>query len=152
VAPPPYHRVTMPKKAPRPCPECGETVGRRGFLRMAGVGAAALALSRPPLAWPQSAPPAPDRTAEELIKELYKGLDADQRRAVVLPIESPERMKFFNAALGKKIGEVYTKPQQELVGRILRALSSGEEGWRQISRGGTWDASKAFENCGANLF
>jgi hypothetical protein len=54
--------------------------------------------------------------------------------------------------MGKKIGEVYTKPQQELVGRILKALSSGEGGWNQISRGGTWDASKAFENCGANLF
>ena len=38
------------------------------------------------------------------------------------------------------------------MGRILKALSSGEEGWNQISRGGTWDASKAFENCGANLF
>ncbi|HUR39424.1 MAG TPA: DUF3500 domain-containing protein, partial [Planctomycetota bacterium] len=80
------------------------------------------------------------------------GLDADQKRAVVLPADAPERMKIFNAALGKKIGEVYTKPQQELLGRILRALSSGEDGWRQISRGETWDASKAFENCGANLF
>src|SRR5262249_41707816 len=32
------------------------------------------------------------------------------------------------------------------------AICSGEEGWNQVSRGGTWDATKAFENCGANLF
>lgn len=139
----------MSLRSPRPCPECGETVlvSRRGFLRAAGAAAAALALPKTGLARS-----AEGRTAEELIKELYGGLDADQKKSVVLPIDAPERMKIYNAAMGKKIGEVYTKPQQELVGRILRALSSGEEGYRQISRGGTWDASKAFENCGANLF
>ncbi len=138
----------MTKKAPRACPECGETVqvGRRGFLKMAGAGAAALAL---PL-WARDSKA--ERTAEDLIKELYNGLDADQKKAVILPYVAPERMKYYNAAMGKKIGEVYTKAQQEAVGRILKAMSSGEEGWNQISRGGTWDASKAFENCGANLF
>jgi len=138
----------MTQKAPRVCPECGDTaqVDRRGFLKMAGAGAAALAL---PL-WAQDSKP--DKTAEEYIQELYGALDADQKKAVVQPYDAPERMKYYNAAMGKKIGEVYTKPQQELVGRILKALSSGEGGWNQISRGGTWDASKAFENCGANLF
>lgn len=140
----------MSKRLPRACPECGETVpaepiGRRGFLRAAGAAAAALALPR--LALGREAKP-----AEDLIKELYTALDADQKKAVVLPIDAPERVKIYNAAMGKKIGEVYTKPQQELLGRILRSLSSGEDGWRQISRGETWDASKAFENCGANLF
>lgn len=146
----------MVKKTPRPCPECGDTVpaepiDRRRFLKVAGTGAAALALSR---AWAQDAKPADpsNKTAEELIKELYTGLNDDQKKAVILPIASPDRLKIFNAALGKKIGEVYTKPQQELVTRILRAISSGEEGMNQISRGGTWDASKSFENCGANLF
>ena len=124
-------------------------LSRRGFLRTAGAGAAALAMSR--IVGAQSAK-APDRTAEALIRELYEGLPQDQRSAVILPIDAPERMKYFNAALGKKIGEAYTKPQQELLTRILRALSSGEDGWRQFSRGGTWDASKAFENCGATLF
>jgi hypothetical protein len=142
----------MARKTARPCPECGEIVdtGRRGFLKMAGAGAAALALSRSPLAWSKASKP--DRTAEELIQELYTGLDADQKKAVVLPYDAPERLKYYNAAMGKKIGEVYTKAQQEAVIRILKALSSGEEGWNQITRGGTWDASKAFENCGANLF
>jgi len=143
----------MAKTPKRACPECGDTVpaepiDRRSFLRVAGAGAAALAASRIP-AWGQDTS---NKTAEELIKELYTGLTEDQKKAVILPINAPERMKIYNAALGKKIGETYTKPQQELVGRILRSIASGEEGWNQLSRGGTWDASKAFENCGANLF
>jgi len=136
----------------RPCPECGQVVpprpiSRRGFLRAAGAGAAALALPRFADARSQS-----DTTAEDLLRELYGNLGPDQKTAVLLPMESPDRLKFHNKALGKKIGDAYTKPQQELLIRILKALSSGEEGWRQISRDGTWDASKAFENCGANLF
>jgi len=136
----------------RPCPECGQIlsprpVSRRGFLRAAGAGAAALALSRFADARSQA-----DTTAEDLIRELYSSLGPDQKTGVILPIESPDRLRFHNKALGKKIGDAYTKPQQELLTRILKALSSGEEGWRQISRDGTWDASKAFENCGANLF
>ena len=142
----------MRQTRPRPCPECGEIVppepmNRRGFLRAAGAGAAALALSRYASAQAQA-----DQTAEDLIRELYGSLSPDQKTSAILPMESADRLKFHNKALGKKIGEVYTKPQQELLGRILKALSSGEEGWRQISRDGTWDASKAFENCGANLF
>lgn len=138
------------------CPECGDAVpaepmNRRRFLRAAGAGAAALALSRHLGARAQETK-TPDRSAEAMIQELYTGLSSDQKLAVVHAGDSPERLKLYNAALGKKIGDVYTKPQQDLVGRILRALSSGEEGWAQISRGGTWDASKAFENCGANLF
>ena len=31
-------------------------------------------------------------------------------------------------------------------------LGSGDEGYRQITRDGTWDASKAFENSGAMIF
>lgn len=133
------------------CPECGdrvpaEAVDRRDFLR----GAAALAGLAALPAVAQEAKP--DRTAEELIRELYGSLSADQKKDVVHPFESDARLKIYNAALGKKIGEAYTKPQRELVERVLRALSSGEKGWEQISRKGTWDASTAFENCGANLF
>jgi len=126
-------------------------VDRRSFLRTAGAGAAALALSNAPGLRAQEARPA-DRTAEALLRELYAGLRQDQKDVAVLPIGSPERMKYFDAPAGKKIGDVYTKAQQEALVRILRALSSGEEGWRRISRDGTWDESKAFENCGATLF
>src|SRR5580765_594914 len=97
----------MARSSPRPCPECGEVVraepmNRRGFLRAAGAGAAALAMSR-------FAGAREDRTAEDLIRELYTGLTEDQKLAVVLKMDSPDRARFHNKALGKKIGEVYTK-------------------------------------------
>src|SRR5207237_7540207 len=41
---------------------------------------------------------------------------------------------------------------QDLVGRILRSISSGEDGYRQISRGGTFDNSQSLQNCGAHIF
>jgi hypothetical protein len=144
----------MAKKPARPCPECGEKVAaepidRRSFLRVAG-GAAALALSGIRFAGAQEAKS--NKTAEELIKELYGGLVEEQKKAVIAPLTSPQRMQIFNAAIGAKIGDVYSKPQQELVTRILKAIAADDEGYRLLSRGGTWDGSKAFENCGANLF
>lgn len=135
------------------CPECGdkvpaEPINRRSFLRTAGAGAAALAMVRMP-AWGQDGS---NKTAEELIKELYTGLNDDQKRAIVHPFADGKRLQIYNAALGTPLGKIYTKPQQELVGRILKSISSGEEGWKQISREGTWDASKSFDACGADLF
>jgi hypothetical protein len=143
----------MAKRPARTCPECGDKVpaqpvDRRSFLKVAG-GAAALALSG---LRPLRAQEKPNKPAEELIKELYGSLTEDQKAAVVAPLASPQRLQIFNAAIGKKIGEVYTKPQQELVGRILRSIAADDEGYRLLSRDGTWDGSKAFENCGANLF
>lgn len=133
------------------CPECGDTVpaepiDRRVFIKMAG--AASLVGALPVLAQD----PKPNRTAEELIKELYAGLTDEQKKSVVAPFGDPARLKIYNKALGATIGQAYSKPQQELVGRILRAISSDEEGYRQITRDGTYDASKSFENCGANIF
>ncbi len=153
----------MPKPVKRACPECGdkvaaEPVDRRDFLRALGGGAATLtgmtALAGMPAAWGQEDKPAAksDKTAEELIKELFAGLTEEQKRTVVAPFDNPGRLRIYNRALGKSIGESYTKPQQELVGRILRSICSDEEGFRRISREGTWDGSRSFEACGANIF
>ncbi|HXX92790.1 MAG TPA: DUF3500 domain-containing protein, partial [Planctomycetota bacterium] len=144
----------MTRKAARACPECGEKVAaepvdRRSFLRIAGGAAAAAALLRAP-AWAQEAKS--NKTAEELIKELYGSLNDSQKKAVVGTIDDPKRLQIFNAAIGTKIGDAYSKPQQELVGRILRSIAADDEGWKLLSRDGTWDGTKAFENCGANLF
>src|SRR5436190_17605280 len=147
----------MTRRINRACPECGdkvpaEAVDRRGFLRVAGGAAAALTLARLP-AWAQEKPAdSSNKKAEDLIKELHAGLSEDQKKTIVMPHASPDRLKIYNKALNKPLGEAYTKPQQELVGRILRSICADEEGWRLISRGGTWDGTKAFENCGANLF
>jgi hypothetical protein len=52
----------------------------------------------------------------------------------------------------KNIGQMYNQQQQELVERILRSISSGEEGYRRITRNGTFDGSHSLQGCGAYIF
>jgi hypothetical protein len=93
------------------------------------------------------------KPAEALIHELYAELSDTQKKSLVLPWDDPARTAFFNSALkGQKLGEVYTKPQQDLISRIFKAILSGEEGYRTISRNNKWDSSGKFENLGAHLF
>ena len=152
------------------CPECDEafdfpapTIGRRDFLRAAGVAAAAVALTgagvaaadAPPVVTPKKAKP-----AEDLVRELFATLKDDQKKKVVLPFDHgaakdklPTRMGMYNAPINKiRLKDVYTPAQQDLVEKIVKSMSSGEEGYRQISRDGDWDASHAFENTGAMIF
>jgi hypothetical protein len=53
---------------------------------------------------------------------------------------------------GKTIGQSYTKPQQELLLQILKAMCSNDDGFHQISRAGKWDGSGSFEGIGAIIF
>jgi hypothetical protein len=151
------------------CPECNEAfdypapppIDRRAFL----AGAAALAAT-PLLARGAEAGSRKPRPAEELVKELFSTLKDEQKKRVALPYDAgnikgdptprggiPLRLHMVNEALGKVTQDsVYTKPQMELVERIVKALSSGDDGYRQISRGGTWDASKTFGKTGAHFF
>ena len=148
------------KEEPRnDCPEC-TGLDRRDFVRTLAVGGAALAAGGSVLA-PRvlragelgPMPRVVNTVAEDLVKELYAGLDAEQKKAVVKPWDHPARKSVNpNKALDKKIGTVYTKPQQELLERIVKAISSDDKGWHQITRAGTWDASKSFDQCGADMF
>jgi hypothetical protein len=126
---------------------------RRDFIRVAGSTAAGLALAGavavPRLRAREDKAPSP---AEDLVKELFKTLTADQTKNVVHPWDSDMRSKFYNAPMAKKIGDAYTKPQQELIERILKAISSGDDGMRCISRAGTWDTSGSLQGCGADIF
>ncbi|MGE3808620.1 MAG: DUF3500 domain-containing protein [Gemmataceae bacterium] len=146
------------------CPECTDDFDRRDFLRAVGTGAAALGVS------PVLAADAPDaskadkpkntKPAEDLIRELFAGLDDKQKEQLVLPWNHggengglPTRLRTYNAAtMGRTIGKNYTKPQQELVERILKAILSNDEAFTRISRNNTWDASRSFENCSALIF
>lgn len=143
------------------CPECDEAfdfpepVARRDFLLAAG-GAAALALTARAAA-PATRKPRP---AEDLVRELHAGLSEAQKARVMKSYDHgagkgkrPARMGMFNEAIEKiYIQDVYTKPQQELIERIVKSMCSGEDGYRQVSRLGTWDASKSFGKCGALIF
>ncbi len=145
------------------CPECHDPAGqtpldRRDFMRVAGGAALAATVGAvPSVARARRADQAP-KPAEALIQELFAGLDDAQKKAIQLPFDhgakgAPSRLGMYNAAfMNKKIGDVYTKPQQELLEKIVRAMVSGDDGYRRISRDGTWDASKTFANCGAHFF
>jgi Protein of unknown function (DUF3500) len=143
------------------CPECDD-LDRRDFVRAAMLGGAAIATGLPLVA-PRVLRAAGERgpmprvvnsAAEDLVKELYATLDADQKRAVVKPWDHPARKSVNpNKALDKKIGAVYTKPQQELLERIVRAITAADDkAWHQVTRAGTWDASKSFTETGADIF
>jgi hypothetical protein len=58
----------------------------------------------------------------------------------------------YNSPIAKKIGDVYTKPQQELIDQILRSIGSEEKGYECLSRGGTFDGSGSLQGCGADIF
>ena len=147
------------------CPECTEPamVDRRDFMRVVGGSAALIAggvtthaasaqnpapAPNPAAAQPAKAP----RPAEALIRELHAGLSADQKQRLVLPWNSTNRQRMYNAPMNVRISAVYTRPQQELLQRIMRAISSGEEGYNRLSRGGNWDTGGGFGGCGANFF
>jgi hypothetical protein len=162
------------------CPECDdareplEALDRRRFIRTVGERTAALLAlgglaTRMPSALAADQKPAlatlqaTDRTAkpaEALVQELYASLSSDQKPNVVLSWNHgagqgsplPARMRMYNRPIGQAIGDTYTKPQQELIERILRAIAADEDGYRQLSRNGTWDGSKSLQGCGANIF
>jgi hypothetical protein len=147
------------------CPECDDvaSLDRRNFIRV--LGGAAVALGAGGLAGRTFAADAPKPTdakpakpAEEILKELFAGLSDEQKKKATFAFDEKggpaglKRLGMYNGSIGAKIGDVYTKPQQELVERALRATASDEDGFRQLSRNGTWDNSKDFTNCGAHFF
>jgi hypothetical protein len=159
----------MSEQAKTQCPECDvpQGVGRRDFLMTVGGTAVTLASLQAvgKISAQQAAPAAQSeravRPAEAMIRELFSGLTAAQRAQVVLPWNhggensaTPTRKRMYNAPIfsDRNIGTVYTRAQQDLNQRIIRSICSDEEGYRRISRNGTWDASNSFENCGAYIF
>jgi hypothetical protein len=135
---------------------------RREFLRVTGAGAAAatVGLALTPLERARAARMARQAEAEALVFELYRSLDSEQKKYLVQPWDLkrpnqplPARLMTANAAVGKSvIGLEYKRPQIELLRKIFRAISNGEEGYRQLSRNGKFDNSGDFENIGAVLY
>jgi len=148
----------MTKPDAASCPECLEPVDRRDFIRVVGSGAATLSLGAalgPALTSARAAEPAAPkapRPAEALCRELFGTLTADQRRQLVLPWDSPNRRRMYNAPMNARIGTAYTAAQKELLQRIMRAISSGDDGYTKLSRNGNWDTGGGFNGCGANFF
>jgi hypothetical protein len=138
-------------------------LGRRDFMRVVAGGAVALmggALSVPAFSATPDEKVRAAKPAEALVRELFASLTAEQKTAVVMPWDHgaekggmPTRLKTHNAApLGKKLGEQFTKPQQDLIRETFKAILSGEEAYERISRKGTWDNTGAFEGNGIAIF
>lgn len=147
------------------CPECVSpplaTLGRRDFIRVIGTTAAAAAVGGiTPLQSARAARAAKQREAEAMVFELFRSMDSDQKRKLVLPWDYkaggqplPARLMTGNAAVGKSvIGLEYDRKQSELLHRIFKSISNGEEGYRRLSRNGKFDASGDFENIGALIY
>ncbi len=152
------------------CPECDMTedaVDRRGFLHAAAGTAVTLvglqAVAKTPSVRADGPVARVAKPSEALIRELHASLSDDQKRRVVLPWNHgqtngtgiPTRMRFYNNAIfgDRRIQDVYTPAQRELCERILRGMCSGDDGYRLISRGGSWDtATPTFERHGAYIF
>ena len=146
-------------RADAACSDC-QDFDRRGFLGTLGLGALAGGLS-PALvrAADVSTTAAKAKPAEGLIRELYATLSNEQKSSLVYAWDHgkdggiPTRLRMVNAPhFDKRIGEVYTKPQQELCDRIFRSICNGEEGYKKMSRAGRFDGSGSFEGIGAVLF
>jgi hypothetical protein len=152
------------------CPECQEAfdypapppVDRRNFLRATAAGAAAVALGG---ATVQAAAPIPrkPKPAEEIVRELFSTLKDEQKKRVLYAYDHgaqknnrnaiPTRMGMYNGPImNVRLADVYTKAQQELVKKAVKSLTSGDDGYYQISREGTWDGSGSFERTGALFF
>jgi hypothetical protein len=136
---------------------------RRRFLRLVGgVTATAMVGGFRP-AFAEAAPLAAanrvPKPAEDLVRELFATLNPWQRQHVVYPWnhggdagQPPVRLRIYNTCIGKAIGETYTKAQRELIERILQSMSSGEDGYRRITRNGGWDTNDGILSCGAYIF
>src|SRR5205814_2372632 len=146
------------------CPECEHgpqtepALGRRDFIRVLGTSAAAVAVGGlTPLQKARAARAEKQAQAEALVFELFGTMDSDQKAKLVLPWDhqtgnqpQPARLMTANAAVGKSvIGLEYNRKQVELLDRIFRAISNGEEGYKRLSRNGKFDNSGDFESIGA---
>ncbi len=145
------------------CPECDEGFelpkmrSRRAFLAAMGA-AAGVAAAGAPRGRAEEAKATP-KPAEGLIRELHATLSEDQKKALIQPYDHgasegrPTRQRTFNSAFNEKvIAENYTKPQRELVQRIVRSILASDEALERLSRKGTWDDSGSLEGCGAVMF
>jgi hypothetical protein len=59
----------------------------------------------------------------------------------------------YNSPLkGQRLGQIYSKAQQDLLKQILTSILAGEEALNRISRNDQWDQGGGFASCGAHIF
>ncbi len=130
------------------CPECGPEVSRRDFMKTAAGAAVAASLVRSRVAWADLKDDAP----ENLVKAFHKSLTDEQRKEIVLPWDHKYRLHVSNNwnVTRPKIGQFYTKDQQQLIRDIVKGLSSAE-GQEKFPRVMKQD-NHGFENYSTAIF
>jgi hypothetical protein len=117
-----------PKKT---CPDCGEGVSRRNFMKTAGVAAAAAAVTKAPVwasTWRVEKP-------EALIKRFHESLKPEQKEKVCFGWDDERRTKVSNNwdIVPQKIGLFFTGEQQQILKDIFRGITS-EDGWGRFQK------------------
>ena len=135
-------------KNEKPCSACGPDVSRRDFMKTAAGAAVAASLVRSKVAWGDLKDDAP----ENLVKALHKSLTDEQRKEIVLPWDHKYRLHVSNnwSVTRPKIGQFFTKDQQQLLRDIVKGLSSpeGQEKFPRVMKGD----NKGFENYTTAIF
>jgi hypothetical protein len=168
--------IAMTKRDVPECPDCDSTdvgntsaVSRRAFFRnVSAAGLAALAAPKLPATVaqaPAAAAPAaaaaikPASPAEDLVRELHAGMSNEQKRSAMYAwnhgatATAPAiRNRIYNAAQGRRVGQIYTENQQELIGRILRAMTADDQAFRRINTVINADTAEGLKGSGADIF
>ncbi|MCE9561426.1 MAG: DUF3500 domain-containing protein [Planctomycetes bacterium] len=145
------------------CPDCinPPTLARRDFIRVVGTSATVLAVGGlTPLQKARAARAEKKAEAEALVFELFKTMDGEQKKKLVLPWDAgakggvPARLMTHNGPANKDsvIGLGYDKKQVELLDKIFHSICNGEEGYKRLSRNNKFDNSGSFESSGALLY
>jgi hypothetical protein len=135
-------------KNEKPCSVCGPEVTRRDFMKTAAGAAVAASLVHSKVAWADLKDDAP----ESLVKAFHKSLTDEQRKEIVLPWDHKYRLHVSNnwSVVKPKIGQFFTKDQQQLLRDIVKGLSSAE-GQEKFPRVMKQD-NKSFENYTTAIF
>jgi hypothetical protein len=117
-----------PKKT---CPDCGEGVSRRSFMKSAGMAAAAAVAAKAPVwasTWRVEKP-------EALIKRFHESLKPEQKQKVCFGWDDEKRTKVSNNwdIVEQKIGLFYTGDQQQMLKDIFKGITS-EDGWGRFQK------------------
>jgi hypothetical protein len=125
----------MTQPGHRRCPDCETPRTRREFLSAAG--GVALAGAAGSLLVPRAglfAAPTPESAAESAVGRFYSSLSPQQRAAVCLPFDSPERQKISaNWHITKPLigDDFFTDDQRALISEIVKGVTS-EDGYERL--------------------
>jgi hypothetical protein len=117
------------------CPECGELVDRRSFLKEVTAATLALGCATHLPAAKGTTQTKETQQAETLVKQLYKSLTAEQRSIVVLPWDDPRRRRVSPnwEIVDLPIKELFNEQQQALIREIVRSVTS-EDGFERFMK------------------